>query len=486
MAQYYKTSKPTYVDDFMYQPPWELAKEVILAKDKRINDQIAGAAELEKVLNFNYLDFDEEKAIQKQMEYRSKIQDLVSKIQEDPENYTRYKNELLDTSKSLQADMTTGEIAAITGTFSAAEKFKKDHEKYKEKEGARFNAGFNSFYNRARQAREEKGYTAPVWESEQLMESMDFGKRFLEFLKQKKVNRVASSGAGSSGGYIYTREGTNEQLSEAEVRSLMNDAVLTTPNAAEYIDQTQRIGMGNPTEGLLQLADNYAYKQETSKTKMTVDSSVLEDKRQAGRKELENLRQKHRLELKDKENSPGTVSGIPEAGPMELMFGVNVGMKLNNDLQRAGLGDQKYSKNATTAIGMSTLYKQGIISNYNQEQILQEDIDKYQKPEDFGSLNYVLVPQKDMTITHKDGTTRFYKAGQNYITTGEQNSRKGIFEVTPSTGKPFYFSPNVNGISYSASSGTDPGAFKILLMPPNSLPGLKNGIQIFKQFETKK
>ena len=53
MGQFYRTSKPQFVEDFMYQPPWELAKEVILAQDKKINDQLAMAGKLSEVLNFN-------------------------------------------------------------------------------------------------------------------------------------------------------------------------------------------------------------------------------------------------------------------------------------------------------------------------------------------------------------------------------------------------------------------------------------------------
>ena len=62
MGQYYKTSKPTFVDDFMYKPPYELYKEVIQSKDKQIDEGLASTADLNKYLNFNSLEFDQQEA----------------------------------------------------------------------------------------------------------------------------------------------------------------------------------------------------------------------------------------------------------------------------------------------------------------------------------------------------------------------------------------------------------------------------------------
>ena len=73
MGQFYKTSKPTFVEDFMYTPPWKMYQEIIAKKDKAVDDELLKAAELEGTLNFNTLDFDKEKATEKKLYYKNKI-----------------------------------------------------------------------------------------------------------------------------------------------------------------------------------------------------------------------------------------------------------------------------------------------------------------------------------------------------------------------------------------------------------------------------
>ena len=40
MGQFYKTSKPTFVEDFMYTPPWKMYQEIIAKKDKAVDDEL--------------------------------------------------------------------------------------------------------------------------------------------------------------------------------------------------------------------------------------------------------------------------------------------------------------------------------------------------------------------------------------------------------------------------------------------------------------
>ena len=147
MGQFYKTSKPTFVEDFMYTPPWKMYQEIIAKKDKAVDDELLKAAELEGTLDFDTLDFDKEKATEKKLYYKNKIDELSNQIKKDPENYQKYSQDIYKVQKELLEDFTKGEIAAMTGDYSGMQKFIKDHEKFKQKDPTRYNALADARWN---------------------------------------------------------------------------------------------------------------------------------------------------------------------------------------------------------------------------------------------------------------------------------------------------------------------------------------------------
>ena len=182
MAQFYKTSKTPFVDDFMYEPPYDLYKEVIQNRDKSIDEGVDSANSLSSTLNFNTLDFDKQAASEKKLYYQAKIEDLTTKIKKDPENYNKYTQDIYALKKELTQDFTSGDIAAMTGDYNSYVKFDKDHEEFKVKDPTRYAAGSKAFMEEARKNRDKSGFV-PVWNSEQLMETQDFRKGFSKSIR---------------------------------------------------------------------------------------------------------------------------------------------------------------------------------------------------------------------------------------------------------------------------------------------------------------
>ena len=480
MGQFYKTSKPQFVEDFMYQPPWELAKEAILAKDKRVNQEIAVAGELGKVLNFEALDFDKDAADSKKMLYKGKIDSLVDKIKKDPMNYSKYGSELTELKNEMSEDFSKGEVADIMGTYAGAQKFNKDHDKYKVKEGARFNAGYGAFYNEAKKSREELGRSngsKGVWNSEQLMGSMDIGKGFLQHLGKLKGNSAISATEGTDGRYIYKNKSSNEVLSKQRVEQLMKDYVETLPNAKEYQAQTMRIGMGNPLEGLMELAGNYAYSKTSSEQGLKTNAYGTQAQGFANSKALVDYRQ----QVKDKAEGntlKGSGGGYVETAPLNMLVGDVMAQNLFDHRRKIG---SPITRDTPVTFGTGDLRAQGIL-NEKSAKDMDAKLAKFKDVSSFGDMTLAFIPQKTIKI----GTHTFH-AGRTYVKTAAQAKREGLIQdYIPNSAQPYYQDDKVNGVnlkftykSKDPKSVVQPDMIRANIVPTGSMPGIVNGGSIF-------
>ena len=475
MGQFYKTSKPTFVEDFMYTPPWKMYQEIIAKKDKAVDDELLKAAELEGTLNFNTLDFDKEKATEKKLYYKNKIDELSNQIKKDPENYQKYSQDIYKIQKELLEDFTKGEIAAMTGDYSAMQKFTKEHEKFKQKDPTRYNAGLNSFYEEAKLKRQQNGYV-PVWDSEQLMETIDFRKGFIDFVSKKKPNTEAYANSGAKGGFIFKNKGSKTELSEAEVQKLMKEYIESTPNILEYERQSQRIGLGTDFQSLLDFSKSFAYKQEKADSSKTRDPLTMLYAREASQKRLE--------------GSGDVYNGELQTAPLRKLLG---DANLSNMYRRTGKDPNTLNPNSTVIFGTPALVGAGII-NSKQEKALTDRVNYFSKNLDnFGNKQIVFVPDKNIKYKPtKSDYTGTLKEGKTYILTVKRAKDLGIIKgVVPNSGQPFYVDDNYNGVRYTFKT---PGG-EILngsLMPTyrevkdedgntvqvGSHPGVKEGLEI--------
>lgn len=448
MGQFYKTSKPTFVEDFMYTPPWKMYQEIIAKKDKAVDDELLKAAELEGTLNFDTLDFDKEKATEKKLYYKNKIDELSNQIKKDPENYQKYSQDIYKVQKELLEDFTKGEIAAMTGDYSGMQKFTKEHEKFKQKDPTRYNAGLNSFYEEAKLKRKQNGYV-PVWDSEQLMETIDFRKGFVDFVSKKKPNTEAYASSGAKGGFIFKNKGSKTELSEAEVQELMKEYIESTPNILEYERQSQRIGLGTDFQSLLDFSKSFAYKQEKADSSKTRDPLTMLYAREASQKRIEEIKQKNRKALHDyKEGSGDVYNGELQTAPLRKLLG---DANISNMYKRTGHTPKTLNPNNTVIFGTPALVGAGII-NPKQEKAITERVNYFSKNLDnFGNKQIVFVPDKNIKYksTRSDYTSTL-KEGKTYILTAKKAKDLGIIkEIVPNSGQPFYIDDNYNGVRYT-------------------------------------
>lgn len=504
MGQYYKTSKPTFVDDFMYKPPYELYKEVIQSKDKQIDEGLASTADLDKYLNFNSLEFDQQEAENEKLKYISQIEDLSNKIKQDPINFQKYSQDIYKLQKDLNTNYTTGKIGVIRGDYDKYIKFEEDHKKFKEKDAARYTAGRNAFYEEARKRRQDPngvGYKESVWDSEQLQETKDFRKGFLDAVKQMRPDVTPINSSSAKGGYLFQVNGTKEVLSEEQVVNLMRSYITSTPNIEDYLRQSERIKLPEDFAGLEDFAKQFAYSKNTTKQTIKEDQYGLINARSAAANALENKKQKNREKLvRLREELKGRVTpgmmGEVSTNLAINMFGKAGVSTLNTNTKRKiaefkkqGYTDQEIAEAGYGTIrndqivnyGIADLASKGIISTKTADiNALQKRIQQYsQTLGSFGKKQLVFTFPKNVVAAQERNGKKFttsYNAGETYIMTVDQAKKVGLIKnVVKNSGEPFYVDENINGVRYKFEGAN--GVIEANLMPTGSLPGLTQGIK---------
>lgn len=287
MGQFYKTSKPEYVD-FMYKPAWELAKEVVKTQDKKVDDGLLENEKLKELLNFNYLQFDADETNKIKLEYGNKIREISDNIKKDPSNFNKYYDDIRKVSTELQQSITNGKIKSITSSYDDMQNWLKAHKNYKSAdmfEGAKAHYLLEGAKNRLENGYDNTGGKSVIT-TENLMEHMDLTKGFLAHLKAMGVNSHKSSSEGSNGRYIFTNASSKKELTKEQVTKLMKDYLATVNGLDKYKEQSIKFVGKDPTENLIPFAENFAYRQVESRTGMKVDGYGIQQEAHKNRKEL--------------------------------------------------------------------------------------------------------------------------------------------------------------------------------------------------------
>jgi len=110
MGQFYDTTAGRFVDDKMFQAPYQLAQAVIGNKDKAIDTEIASAVSLYDKLSADVLQQDNPRAKEIVAGYESKINDIVTNIQKNPLEFSKYGRDIRGMGRAINKDWNMGEI----------------------------------------------------------------------------------------------------------------------------------------------------------------------------------------------------------------------------------------------------------------------------------------------------------------------------------------------------------------------------------------
>ena len=122
MGRFFETAPTQFVEDFIYQPPWEIIQQNNMLKAQNYATQ----QQTFNLLNNLPIDFwdkpDSELAKAKQEEYRNLTEPLIKTLQKDPNN-KQAEMQLHDITNKLYQDYTYGDLAKLR-------KNKENHDKF--------------------------------------------------------------------------------------------------------------------------------------------------------------------------------------------------------------------------------------------------------------------------------------------------------------------------------------------------------------------
>lgn len=109
MGKYYQTAKPTFVDNVIYQAPYDLMLNALNSQDKAFNEQKKELDAFDTMGDLlDFVDKDKDKRNQILDLHRGKANEIAEKIQKNPALYQNYIGEINRAKKDFQTDVTSG------------------------------------------------------------------------------------------------------------------------------------------------------------------------------------------------------------------------------------------------------------------------------------------------------------------------------------------------------------------------------------------
>lgn len=225
MGRFYETSQPHFIDNKMYEAPAELMANVLMNKEKAVDETISSAVSFLDKLKAEALTQDTPRLQEKIKAYENNISGIVANIQANPLEYSKYQGAITKLGRDIGADWSTGEIGTmqkykkqVAEEYSALDDLaKKDPKKY--------DAGYIAA-EKARILSEYKGITwnegtnapgaSPTIASS--YSALDFDDSFLTHMK---ANGYSVENDTARGGYIYTDKKDGKVLSKNDIAQAM-------------------------------------------------------------------------------------------------------------------------------------------------------------------------------------------------------------------------------------------------------------------------
>ena len=283
MGRFFQTAPTQFVEDYIYQPPWELIQQAA-AKEQQIYDAAVASTKIFDNLQIDHLQGEDDvyNVKEKQRYYAENAANIAKAIQNDPSKARQYMNNIEALSKELQKDMTSGDLSKIIGSAQAYKKWQEDNKKRKEEDASRYSAAENYYLGEYLKAggnslnRQFKG--------ELITKDVDWQKLY-DSVEKLKASEWTQQSAGASGGYIYKNKQTGETVTADRINGYLMSRLLTPENMAA-LQQSQQYGLARYFDdqgkldetapgfaGLRGVALTSAYSKNTIERDMQSDST---------------------------------------------------------------------------------------------------------------------------------------------------------------------------------------------------------------------
>ena len=253
MGRYFQPSGTQFIDNFIYQPPWQLMQNVLANKQKEYDSAVA-ATKLFRDIKINHLNGEDENynVAEKQRYYNDKADAIAKAMQKDKLNAGSYNPNIEMLQKELVKDFTEGDISKIQGSYGAYQKWMEDNKKMKEESPYRYDAADKHYLSQWQNAGANS--LNQQWRGDMVTKDVDWNKIY-DAAEKMKSDEWEIAGTNHAGGYIYKNKNSGEKLDEKDLMNNILGRVLTPDNKASLL-QTQKYGLAtyfNPETGGIDL-----------------------------------------------------------------------------------------------------------------------------------------------------------------------------------------------------------------------------------------
>lgn len=123
MARFFQTADPNFVDDFIFQPNWDMAAMVLQKKDADIQDQLDTLSLFDSLPIDYWKEVDSGLAQQVQDDYSRRVDDITKQMQGNLMDTGRNRQLLNQLRRDVQKDFNTGTLSRLQANAEAARKF---------------------------------------------------------------------------------------------------------------------------------------------------------------------------------------------------------------------------------------------------------------------------------------------------------------------------------------------------------------------------
>ena len=266
MGQFYKAEKIDHVANPIYQPPIELMAKVLESKDKIVDEGIAETENLNLGLEkLGAIADDMPHAQELVQQYKQRIKDIATTIQNNPLEYTRHTGDLKALSSQIQDEITNGALGVYHNQKLKLDKWREEQYKRAEKKENNINiADIDRFYAAAIQKLRKAGGTNYKGKNQY----NDIGNYLENIVGSEDAYTIADKYAAKFKASLIEEAGSNidanGNIIDVETSSKINDprtimegtllALKSDSNLMDYYDQRIRMGLMTEEEKETELA----------------------------------------------------------------------------------------------------------------------------------------------------------------------------------------------------------------------------------------
>ena len=242
MGRFFQTASTQFIDNYIYQPPWELMQQAASQKQK-IYDAAIASTKLFDNIPIEHLQGEDDvyNVQEKQRYYAENAANIAKAIQNDPSKAQQYLNNIDSLQKELQKDFTTGDISKIQGSAQAYKKWQEDNKKLKEDDASRYTAAERAYLGEYLNAGGNS--LSQGFRGEQVTKGIDY-EAIRKSLGELKANKIKSTRQTPGGGlYMVETENGLEEMSEERMNGWMLSQILSPENLAS-LSQSEKFGLG--------------------------------------------------------------------------------------------------------------------------------------------------------------------------------------------------------------------------------------------------